>query len=137
VDVEFLGAIVAYEARSRTGRFADVIGHVVAGPRPPIHAGLSVGAERRVVKEKVWTRAGRNDTSPLVLDTHDPVSGDSSEADGCFGEWLSSHRLYGVSPNLAEPHAGRSMPDLHERFAQTYSRRQRRLGLFAGVQPAH
>ena len=105
-DVELLGAIVAHEVRSRTRRRADVIGHVVAGPRSPIDARLSVGAERRVVQEKVWARAGRDDASPLVLDVNDPISRDSFEVDGCFGKPLSSHRLYGVPPEFGEPHCG-------------------------------
>jgi hypothetical protein len=91
-DVEFLGAIVAHEVRSRTGRCADVIGHVVAGPRSPIDARLSVGAERRVVKEKAWARAGRDDAPALVLDVNDPVSRDPFETDGCFGERLAPKR---------------------------------------------
>lgn len=122
-DVELLGAIVAHEVRSRTGGFADVISHVIAGPSSPIDPRLSVSSERRVVKEKVWARAGRNDPSPPVLDVNDPVSRDSFEADGCFGKGLSSHRLYGVPPELGEPHAGCSMPDVRKRFAQTHRRR--------------
>jgi hypothetical protein len=99
-DVEFLGAIVAHQVRSRTGRYADVIGHVVSGPRSPIDERLPFGAERRVVKEKVRAGAGRNDASPVILDANTPVSRDSSAVDDRFGERLSSHRLYGVPPEL-------------------------------------